>query len=180
MTYNNKKYTIDITTDDTYTIDSADNRTYDYVMNPQNLARSDFYKTLCISVTGIKNINIALICDYYSPQCALLEEEILTVLLNNYVAQIDLDAIKIVGGYPIDIVGTSFAIYRLTDGYLIYGEIEILKLDNDFNVLWRFSGKDIFVSISGKSTFELTDHSIKLYDFEDNFYELDFDGKLIN
>ena len=68
----------------------------------------------------------------------------------------------------------------MSDGYLIYGEIEIIKLDNEFNTLWKFSGRDIFVSTTGKNAFELTDHSIKLYDFNDNFYEIDFDGKLIN
>ena len=68
----------------------------------------------------------------------------------------------------------------MSDGYLIYGEIEIIKLDNEFNVAWKFSGRDIFVSISGKNAFEIAEQSIKLYDFEDNFYEIDFDGKLIN
>ena len=67
----------------------------------------------------------------------------------------------------------------MPDGYLIYGEIEIIKLDNKFNTAWKFSGKDIFVSISGKNAFELTEQSIKLYDFEDNFYELDFNGNVI-
>ena len=58
--------------------------------------------------------------------------------------------------------------------------IEIIKLDDEFNTVWKFSGRDIFVSVSGKNAFELTEQSIKLYDFEDNFYEIDFDGKLIN
>ena len=63
---------------------------------------------------------------------------------------------------------------------MIYGEIEIIKLDNNFNIVWKFSGKDIFVSVSGKNAFEFTAGSIKLYDFEDNFYELDFDGNIKN
>ena len=64
-------------------------------------------------------------------------------------------------------------------GYLIYGEIEILMLDFDFNLMWKFSGKDIFVSVTGKKAFELCEDSIKLYDFEDNFYEIDYDGNKI-
>ena len=88
--------------------------------------------------------------------------------------------VRIISGYKLDVFGTTFSIYRMSDGYLIYGEIEIIKLDNEFNTLWKFSGRDIFVSTTGKNAFELTDHSIKLYDFNDNFYEIDFDGKLIN
>ena len=53
-------------------------------------------------------------------------------------------------------------------------------LDFDFNKKWSFSGKDIFVSMSDKKPFELCENSIKLYDFEENFYEIDFSGKLIS
>ena len=47
------------------------------------------------------------------------------------------------------------------------------------NQIWRFSGKDIFAPARDKTTFTIENDSIKLYDFEDNFYELDFNGKLI-
>ena len=47
------------------------------------------------------------------------------------------------------------------------------------NQIWRFSGKDIFATVSDKTAFTIENDSIKLYDFEDNFYELDFNGKLI-
>jgi hypothetical protein len=139
------------------------------------------YRTLCISVTGTKNAEIALVGDYYTSDidCAILEDNILTVLQNDYISQIDLETVQIIAGYELDVLGTTFSIYRMSDGYLIYGEIEIIKLDNEFNVAWKFSGRDIFVSITDKNAFELTDCSIKLYDFEDNFYEIDFNGNLI-
>ena len=53
-------------------------------------------------------------------------------------------------------------------------------LDFEFNKKWEFSGKDIFVSISDKMAFELCENSIKLHDFEGDFYEIDFSGKLIS
>ena len=140
------------------------------------------YKVLQISVKGVQNADIALIGDYYTypEDCAILEDNILTVLQNDYITQIDLKKVQIIAGYELEVFGTTFSIYRMPDGYLIYGEIEIIKLDDGFNTMWKFSGKDIFVSITQQNAFELTDHSIKLYDFEGNFYEIDFDGKLIN
>ena len=177
----NDRYTIDITEDNTFTIDSTDNRKYDLLMNPTELKHS--YKALRISVKGNVNQEIVLIGDcltFVQENCAILEDNILTVLLNNHITQINMETLEIVGGYEIDVFGTTFAIYRMVDGYLIYGEIEIIKLDNNFNIVWNFSGKDIFVSVSGKNAFELTAESIKLYDFEDNFYELDFDGNIVN
>lgn len=182
MFLQNDKYFVEITFDEMYTIDSADNKRYDYVLNPSSKRRGAMYKVLHLSVKGVQNADIALIGDHYTylEDCAILEDNILTVLQNNYISQIDLETFQIIAGYELDVFGSNFSIHRITDGYLIYGEIEILKLDNQFNTSWIFSGRDIFVSITGKNAFELTDHSIKLYDFDDNFYEIDFDGNLIN
>lgn len=180
-TLQNEKYHVNISTADTYTVESADNRSYDYILNPNKLGRNNMYRTLCVSVTGAQNAEIALVGDYDTSEidCAILEGDTLTVLQNDYITQIDLETVQIIASYKLDVFGTTFAIYHMPDGYLIYGEIEIIKLDNEFNTVWKFSGRDIFVSISGKNAFELTERSIKLYDFEDNFYELDFDGNLI-
>ena len=180
-TLQNGKYHVRISTAHTYIVESADNRKYDYILNPNGLTRNNMYRTLCISVMGATNAEIALVGDYHTSDCdcAILEGDILTVLQNDYISQIDLKTFQIVAGYKVDVFGTTFAIYRISDGYLIYGEIEIIKLDNEFNTVWKFSGRDIFVSITGRNAFELTDHSIKLYDFEDNFYEIDFNGNLI-
>ena len=177
----NDRYCVEITLDETYTIDSTDNKRYDYVWNPSGKRRGDMYKVLCLSVKGVQNADIALIGDYYTypEDCAILDDDILTVLQNDYITQIDLVTVLVVAGYKVDVFGTTFAIYRMLDGYLIYGEIEIIKLDNNFKPVWKFSGRDIFVSTSDKNAFELTEQSIKLYDFEDNFYELDFDGNII-
>ena len=79
-----------------------------------------------------------------------------------------------------DCFGCNYGIYRVQNGYIVYGEMEITMLDFDFNKKWSFSGKDIFVSMSDKKPFELCENSIKLYDFEENFYEIDFSGKLIS
>lgn len=53
-----------------------------------------------------------------------------------------------------------------------------LQLDFDFNKVWSFMGKDIFVSQTQKEAFILCENSIKLYDWEDNFYELDLMGRV--
>ena len=180
--FQNDKYFVEIALDETYTIDSSDNKKYDYVLNPSNKRRGDMYRVLHLSVKGVQNADIALIGDYYTypEECAILEDNIFTVLQNDRIMQIDLNTVQVIADYELDVFGITFSIYRMSDGYLIYGEIEIIKLDNEFNVAWKFSGRDIFVSATGKKAFELTDHSIKLYDFEDDFYEIDFDGKLIN
>ena len=177
----NEKYHIEITEDETFVVDSNDNAKYDYVLNPLAKCSDNMYKVLKIVIQGYQNCTAALIGDIntFVVDCAILDKNVLIVLQNDYITQIDLDSMQIVAGYELDVFGTTFSIYKMSDGYLIYGEIEIIKLDNNFQVLWRFGGRDIFVSITGKTSFEITSNSIKLYDFYDNFYEIDFDGNLI-
>ena len=58
-------------------------------------------------------------------------------------------------------------------------ETEITMVDRDFNKKWSFSGKGIFASFSGKHFLEISNNSICLYDFEKNYYEIDFNGNLL-
>ena len=44
------------------------------------------------------------------------------------------------------------------------------------DIKWSFSGKDIWVNIEGKQEVEIKDDRIKLIDFENNEYEIDFNG----
>ena len=126
--------------------------------------------------------SIALIGDFYSydKDCAVLEDKILTILLNDTIVQLKINDGTMINFKKFDCFGCNYGIYRVQNGYIVYGEMEITMLDFDFNKKWSFSGKDIFVFMSDKKPFELCENSIKLYDFEENFYEIDFSGKLIS
>lgn len=185
-TLQNEKFFVEISVDETYKIDSADNYKYDIVMNPAEIAvgdDADMYNALHITVKGHSNAEFALVGSRYaSPEnCAILEDNILTVMQNDFITRIDLETMSIVACHEIEVnyFGVYYGIYRIPSGYLVYGEVLILKLDENFRVAWKFSGHDIFVSITGKNAFEITQDTIKLYDFYDNYYELDFDGNMI-
>lgn len=168
--------------DETYTIDSMDNKHYDIVLNPWQLKRNDMYRVHSIQIDfPQKTISVALIGDYFSydVDCAVLEESVLTVLQNGFVTQLNVNNSSIIHCKEIEHFGCNFGIYRIKNGYIIYGEIEIAMLDFNFDKKWSFLGRDIFVSVSDKEPFTLCENSIKLYDIEDNFYEIDFMGNLI-
>lgn len=178
----NEKCCVEIKIDETYTIDSTDNRYYDVVLNPYNYKKSDISKTLSIYVNLFESeYCIALIGSFYSYDydCAVLDDEILTVLQDNKITQISIIDGTIIRYIEFDCIGCNFAIYKLENGYIVYGEIEITMLDLDFIKKWSFSGKDIFVSVSRKKSFEIRNNTICIYDFEDNYYEIDFNGNLI-
>lgn len=184
MILSNNICRITVYIDETYTAGSADNnKHYDIVYNPDKCRRCDFYKTTGIHIDLFGNeLNIALVGDYYSSDedCAVLNNEILTVLQNDCLTQINVkDGTVINRIYLQGCIGTNFALYRSPNGYIIYGEIDIIGLDRNFKELWTFSGQDIWVSVSGKNPFEICSDRIRLYDFLDNYYEIDFDGKVI-
>lgn len=182
MILENEKCHIEIEIDETYTVESTDNRFYDLTLNPGNYRHSDVCKTLSIHVDLFPNeFCIALIGPFYTYEsdCAVLDDEILTVLQDNTITQINVSYGSIVRHIKFDCFGCNYGLYKVNKGYIIFGEMEIMMLDFDFVKKWSFSGRDIFVSVSGKKPFQICEDSICLYDFENNYYEIDFEGKLI-
>ena len=182
MLLNNQTYEIEIAIDETYTLNSTDNKHYDYVYNPNKLGDNDFINVFSIKIKSkTKDTRIALIGGLYSniEKSAILNENTLIVLQNEMISQIDITTGELLDSKNIETFGSNFAIYQIQTGYIIYGEIEILKLTFDFEIEWSFSARDIFATLDGKSAFQLCDNCIKLYDFENNYYEIDFNGKLI-
>jgi hypothetical protein len=182
MRLENDLYMIQISIDTTYTVDSIDNRHYDIVLNPANMKRNSFSKTLSITVTECDHTRkIALIGDFYSydDKCAILDNSVLSILQNNTITQIELSTSSILSYHSFECFGCCFAIYNCSDGYIINGEIEIIKLNYKFEKVWSFSGADIFITQDNRSPFEMTENKIKLYDWNGIYYELDFDGNLL-
>ena len=112
--------------------------------------------------------------------CALLDDQFLIIMMNEQFFKINVLDGTVVDYKALDIFGCNFAIFRIERGYVVHGEIDILFLNEKFERNAGFSGRDIFVSISEKNPFMLTEDTVQLYDFEDNYYEINFEGKLIN
>lgn len=183
MNLKNELCSVKISIDTTYSVQSSDNRHYDFELNPENYGHNDFYKTFSIHIDSFNNeIDIALVGNFYSydSDCAVLDGRVLTIMQNNTISQICVDDGTLIFHKEFECFGCNFGLYRVVNGYIVYGEIEIVMLDLDFNKVWTFSGRDIFVSQTRDNAFVLGEHSIKLYDWEDNYYELDFTGKLIS
>lgn len=178
MKLQNEKFTIDIAVINTTNCNFND----DHVVYFQENAEDEFSKTHILVVDNGEEIHkIALVGDafLYEEHCAVLEDSVLTVLQNDILVQIDLNVCRVIRQKPIEEFGGNFELHLTPVGYLVYGESVVATYDSELNQIWRFSGKDIFAPVRDKTTFTIENDSIKLYDFEDNFYKLDFNGKLI-
>ena len=182
MLLENEVCTVRISLDETYTVGSADNRHYDIIINPSDLSRSDLPKTFSISIDLRHRIHtIALVGSYLSCEydCAILEGRDLLVLQDNCLVVIDVFSGTLIKYIQMECFGSNFGIYRIPKGYIIHGEIEIIMLNDAFEEQWTFAGRDIFATQSNKNPFTICDNAIELFDWEDNYYKIDFDGNLV-
>ena len=44
---------------------------------------------------------------------------------------------------------SAFEIFKIENGFIIHGELEITRIDNDGKIIWQHGGADIFVSQNG-------------------------------
>jgi len=183
MKLENKKCNIFIEIDRNYKIGSADNYQYDLVLNPLNYIE-DYYdfKAIAIHIDCFYvEHHIAILSAWYPfYNTAILKEDKLTIMVNKSIIQIDIMTGKIIKANIVDFDMDMYEIIETKKGYLIHGEWKIVLLDFDFNLKWYFKGLDVFVA-HGKPSFQLKEDEnlICLYDFEDNYFEIDLDGNLI-
>ena len=110
---------------------------------------------------------------------ALLDGDRLLITCGNEVYCLLLPTIKVCWHTQVD-MATCFAIVPYQDAYITHGEVEISRLNRQGEILWQFSGKDIFVSPTERiPSFTLTSKGIELIDFNYESYLIDYQGKII-
>lgn len=150
----------------------------------ENFPFKDILKIVIISV-HLKEKNRKYSIYIYSgiythnDNIAILEDNILTILRDDVLSQFDIITGNLLLNKELETEATNFGIFKISTGYIIHNELDIYMLNFDFNIKWSFGGEDIFVSITNKKAFELAEDRIKLYDFNDKYYEIDFNGKLL-
>jgi len=112
------------------------------------------------------------------PTSAILNGDSLSVCCGDSVFSLELPSLKLSWQTQVDIAA-CFQIYSIGGGYVIHGEVNVSMLNSQGDIIWSFSGCDIFVSPDGETTFAIHDDHIALVDWEKNKYELDFNGKVI-
>ncbi len=181
MKISNQSYQISINR--TYgPLQSEELNSFDYVFDPEDRKTNEFYYVFSVKVEKKDRMfTIVLIGSFFAidDQCAVLEGSTLTVLMDDEIFVLDLESISLVRH---TVIGREsyFAIYPVENGYIIHGEETILRLNKDFDQVWRFGGSDIFATPDvRKVPFAITDDKIFLEDWNGYKFTLDFDGNLL-
>jgi len=93
--------------------------------------------------------------------------------MNSVIVGIDCQTFSLVLHKVISSFGIGISINRFCDGYIIHGELEILKLSDKFELEWSFSGADIFVTEDEGNSFYIEKDIIHVTDWEGNKYKID-------
>ena len=172
---------ISISLEPDYDIKSADNIQYDKII----ILDKKYNKTICIKIEKddcIKKVAVIVPYFIYIDNCALSAKQYIFFMFDNLWCLFDPRTMNFVKQKNVlTVEGTMFAAYPYKEDFILYGEIEIYRVTQDLSIKWSFSGKDIFVRYKGEEpAFEMKEDRICLYDFMDNYYEINFDGILIN
>lgn len=182
MILSNDQYHIRIQKDSKEPWQGIDVHAYDYVFDPFEYMDNEFHSAFTITIqSGRGEMRVVFIGSFYaqSDQCAVLEGESLSVLMDNEIVRFDIPAMKIVVQKRLDTF-SCFSIYPVQKDYIIHSELEILRLDNAFDLVWSFGGSDIFVTHTGAdAAFKMADDQILLEDWNGIRYALDMNGKLL-
>ena len=182
MKLKNEFCEITVSVNDHFLFNDPKNDQYDIIFNPQNYNSEDSVKALEFDVNLFKERKKIAIISFIGElegDIAVLDGTVLTIIQDEVFLQIDIIKGQIINTKATDIFGSVFSLNKFDGDYIVHGEIEIARYDSEFNKLWSFSGKDIFASVTGRTAFEMAENSIKLYDFQDNYYEIDYNGKEI-
>lgn len=160
---------------------SDDSENYDKVFN---LADDETCpKTILLIIKREqREKRVVLIVPYYTivDDCALPSGNKLFLMLNDLLCLFNPQTLENEKLQRLDTIGMMFAPYPYEYDFILYGELDIFRVTRELSIQWQFSGKDIFVSCNdGTPAFEMKSDRICLRDFEGNYYEIGYDGKLV-
>ncbi|MCI9414948.1 MAG: hypothetical protein HFJ79_07225 [Clostridiales bacterium] len=178
MRLGNDLYEVTVTEIPDSTFASEHTQGFDDIFLPETVSVDHPLKALAIEATGRDSTwKVCPIgdCLCFIHDYAYLEGDQLIVLQNDTISQIDIRTHQLAVHQKLECFGCCLGMYPCPGGYIVYGEMEIFRIDERFDTVWRVSGADKFVSPDIFPPFKIEDGVIKVYDWDNNYYEFNFD-----
>lgn len=174
------KYKIKFDSAPNYKRDSTNNLNYDEVIIIED--DEDFCRTTVVEICdGTQTKRIAMVVPYYTPDdFAVKADNKIFLCLNDILCYFNPEKCELVDEKSFNPRAPIFGAYAYENDFILYGELDIYRINRKFEILWYFSARDIFVRCgSDEPAFFMKEDRICLYDFEGNYYEIDYDGKIL-
>ncbi|SHF85943.1 hypothetical protein SAMN05444377_1282 [Flavobacterium fontis] len=186
LTFEN--YEIELSNDKDFKLNSADNSfKYDFTYHDEEalnyqcsqhairvFASGQLYKSAIVcAIAGGTTIH---------SQTAIVDNNDIFICCANKVFSLSLPDLKLNWITEVD-MATCFGIYKADNGLFTHGEMTVKRLDHSGQIIWDIGLRDIIVNFEEnreQEEFVLRDNYISLMDFNNNKYQLGFDGKFIS
>jgi len=134
-------------------------------------------KELGIEISNVTIYETNSASGIYEDTFTVTDDKLL-VISGNEIYCLEIPSLKLIWHKEFD-QAANFALYKLEEDFIIYGEIGIFRITKEGKIVWSFWGRDIWVNLKDKNPFSIESDKIRLFDFESNEYVLDFNGNLI-
>jgi len=104
---------------------------------------------------------------------ALIDNDSLIVILGDSIFSISLPDLSLNWVAVCEDCAVCFEIFNCIDGYIIHGEVSIIKINKLGKVEWEFFGRDIFTTPDSVDDFKVYNNYIIAKDWEYNSYKID-------
>ena len=175
-----EKFNIEIFTDKTYNVGSADNinKYNSEYLEPENKYNSTFVgikiyenqRLTSSTIIGSEGGNSGI-----SQNSKIIEENRILICCADKIFCLSLPELSLLWKTKADQI-SCFEIYKKDNFYIVHGETEISRLDENGIVLWQKGGADIFTTINGNNDFELNEKYIITTDWQSRIYKFDYEG----
>ncbi len=179
-------YKVTVKEEKDFDLHSDYSKNYDavFIIKKPDLEEGLFHKIISIRVESASTIkNVLIMSSYHTivDKCAVPAGKCLFMLLNDIMVLFNPADLKIVDHKKLEhVMGTMIAVYSYKDDFIIHYEMDIMRVDRELNVKWNFGGSDIFCRWqSNDPAFVMKEDRICLYDFNEHYYEIDYDGNKI-
>lgn len=160
---------------------------YDYVIKTKSYFNYGEYEGLIngleITVKGLRESKSILVYGaFYDDQDKVIVKGDILYLSTSYdITKVSLTTCNIEAELILD-DDTSFGLYEAPEEghFIIHGELSIIMIDGDLNIIWQYQLPDISIPMSGKDPFKVADGYIYVKDFNNDYYYIGYDGKLIS
>ncbi|WEK34524.1 MAG: hypothetical protein P0Y53_18715 [Candidatus Pseudobacter hemicellulosilyticus] len=185
ITLQYKEFTIKVFDDPSFTEESDSPTSYDYIYQPEKdkIYRPVSQHAIIVYQDNVKYASSILLASAGATtilsDSALIDDDNLITRCCNTIFCLTLPQLNLNWMKEAD-WATCFSIHRYQNSYIIHGETSITRIDKSGNLLWSYSGADIFVCLYEGDPFKMYDNYIALTDWNGGKYEVGYDGETIS
>jgi hypothetical protein len=176
-------YIIVIDNDELYSDNSEDNQIrYEHIYKTKNDEKAVSKHSITIK-TDTKDITNAILIgtsgatgihknSYY------IQNNLINICVSNFIFCLSIPELNLIWKTEID-CATAFQIFKMHEDFIIHGEIEISRINQNGKIIWQHSGSDIFVLPNGKEGFKIQGDIIQAESWDGRKYIFKYNGAIV-